>query len=409
MGSSIVLMPQYMRAFKCIGAECEDTCCIGWRVDLDEDTFKKYKRVHHPELTPLFEKYLGRNRSKAGWGNYGKIKMKQGRMCPFLTDERLCCIQLLLGEEYLSNICYSYPRIYNEVDGRVEKSATMSCPEAARLAILNPNIMEFDMVEERLPREGLIKTRINSKAKSKDPSLSYFWDLREFSIDVIQNRNYCLEDRLLLLGMFCKKVKELKENGKASEIPSAIEYFRKFMEDSEIKELLEEVPVLATLQMRLLKELADQRFPFVVTNNRYLQCFAECLHGLEFTQDADLERVGEKYSAACAGYYKPFMRNHEYMLENYLVNHIFKNLFPFDRNDVFDSYIMLVVHYALIKLILIGMSSYHKGLTTELVLKLIQSFAKTVEHNSAYLQKVLDLLHANNYDSLAWMSILIRN
>lgn len=56
---------------------------------------------------------------------------------------------------------------------------------------------------------------------------------------------------------------------------------------------------------------------------------------------------------------------------------------------------MLVVHYALIKLILIGMSSYHKGLTAEPVLKLIQSFAKTVEHNNDVFSLIL-LGHKNH-------------
>jgi len=55
------------------------------------------------------------------------------------------------------------------------------------------------------------------------------------------------------------------------------------------------------------------------------------------------------------------------------------------------------------------MSTHHRGLTPELVVKLIQSFSKTVEHNTAYLNRVLELLHANNYDTMAWMAIMIRN
>ena len=44
-----VLMPQYMAKFRCIGSECEDSCCVGWRVTVDEDTYKKYRRVKDPE------------------------------------------------------------------------------------------------------------------------------------------------------------------------------------------------------------------------------------------------------------------------------------------------------------------------------------------------------------------------
>ncbi|UPG65363.1 hypothetical protein [Metabacillus endolithicus] len=70
---------------------------------------------------------------------------------------------------------------------------------------------------------------------------------------------------------------------------------------------------------------------------------------------------------------------------------------------------MLVIHYSMIKLLLIGLSSYHNGLTTDIVIKLIQSFAKTVEHNGQFLTKVLDILKDEGYTSLAFMAILIKN
>jgi len=117
-----------------------------------------------------------------------------------------------------------------------------------------------------------------------------------------------------------------------------------------------------------------------------------------------------QYTISYSKYYKPFMENHEYIMENYIVNYIFKNLFPFGESlSIFESYVLLVVHYSLIKLHLIGMSSYHHGLTTEIVIKLIQSFAKAVEHNPQYLKSVIDLLKKNDVTNLAYMVILIKN
>ncbi|HIG18403.1 MAG TPA: aminotransferase class III-fold pyridoxal phosphate-dependent enzyme, partial [Candidatus Handelsmanbacteria bacterium] len=34
---------RYLTRFSCIGSECEDDCCHGWRVDIDEATYKKVK------------------------------------------------------------------------------------------------------------------------------------------------------------------------------------------------------------------------------------------------------------------------------------------------------------------------------------------------------------------------------
>lgn len=199
------------------------------------------------------------------------------------------------------------------------------------------------------------------------------------------------------------------DSGRIKEIPALIEKYRELTADGSMRESLADIPAQPTIQMKLLKELADERFPMVVRNGRYIQCFAECLHGLQYTQEAKVEEIGERYAGAYANYYQPFMESHGYILEHYLVNHVFKNLFPFECKTVFDDYIMLVVHYALVKLILIGMSAFHEGLTPDLAVKLIQSFSKTVEHNTAYLNRVLELLHGNGYDTMAWMAIMIRN
>ncbi len=30
--------------FICIGAECEDTCCKGWKIGIDKDSYRAYRR-----------------------------------------------------------------------------------------------------------------------------------------------------------------------------------------------------------------------------------------------------------------------------------------------------------------------------------------------------------------------------
>ncbi|WP_020061386.1 hypothetical protein [Bacillus sp. 123MFChir2] len=54
-------------------------------------------------------------------------------------------------------------------------------------------------------------------------------------------------------------------------------------------------------------------------------------------------------------------------------------------------------------------ASFHKGLTIDLVIKLIQSFAKTVEHNTVYLKNVLALLKTNEFTTMPYMAILAKN
>ena len=40
-----IRMPYYYKDFKCIASKCTDTCCAGWQIIIDEDTYSKYKNV----------------------------------------------------------------------------------------------------------------------------------------------------------------------------------------------------------------------------------------------------------------------------------------------------------------------------------------------------------------------------
>ena len=406
-----LLTPQYMRQFKCVGSQCEDTCCIGWRVNIDHATYRKYQRIPDLELRQELDSCIKRNRSQPGEKNYARIKMNPGNVCPLMNEESLCRIQLRLGEEFLSDVCATYPRVANLVNNVLEKSATMSCPEAARLALLNPDEMEFDELAESVETRNIIDKQIDTHGLAVAKRAErYFWELRIFTIQVLQNRNYSLAERLIILGMFYQRVQNQIDAGQVEEIPRIIASYTNLLEGDELRAELAAIPAQVTIQLELMKELADERVVNGVTSRAYLECFAQFLRGVQYIREATVEEVAARYQEAEETYYRPFMAGREHILENYLVNYVFKNLFPFSGGkNLFDNYVMMVVHYALIKMHLIGMAAFNRGLTEEVVIKLIYSFARAVEHNPPYLRHVLRLLKDNGYDTMAYMAILIKN
>lgn len=407
-----VLMPQYMHNFRCIGSACEECCCSGFLIYIDHKTYKKYQEVRDAELAPLLGKYVTRNRvSNQSEEFYAKLKMLEDTKCPFLNEEGLCKIQLKCGEEYLSDSCTIYPRIINFVNGVLERSAAMSCPEAARKALLNPDRMEFDESEEPASNKNIYMKKMNTQ----DPKLDnkpekYLWELRIFTITVLQDRNYTLSERLILLGMFYMNLQELVSSQKTNEINRLITTYSNILEKGSLRDSLASIPTHYNIQIELLKKIAEIRLTKGVPSKRYLECFTEYLHGIQYTAETKIEELGQHYQNVCKEYYEPFMSKHEYILENYLVNHVFKSLFPFTgEKSIFDSYMMLILYFALIKMHLIGMGGFHKGLTVELVLKLIQSFSKAVDHNQKYLDEIAELMRQNGFNTLPYMAILIKN
>ena len=41
----ILRMPDYFPEFACIADKCTDSCCVGWEIDLDDDTSDYYKSI----------------------------------------------------------------------------------------------------------------------------------------------------------------------------------------------------------------------------------------------------------------------------------------------------------------------------------------------------------------------------
>jgi lysine-N-methylase len=406
-----IFQPRYFNKFKCIGKACEDTCCSGWTVHIDKSTYTKYRKCRDTELKPMLDKKVTRNRTNASNTNYAKIVLSQ-MVCPFLTEEHLCCIQKKLGEAYLSVTCATYPRSTRIVNGVVERALSVSCPEVTRLALLNRDVMEFEEINNvdniHIGEETKVIDTCNYKRSSKP--YQYFWELRGFTIFILQSRTYPLWQRLIILGLFYDQLNQNIE-GKEDNIPELISTYSERINKGVFHEALDGIPNQPTMQLRLLSTLIELRVNRSYTTERFLECLDEFSQGIQSISESSQEESDLYYAEAYSQYYKPFMDQHEYILENYLVNYVFLNLFPFgSRKDIYDEYVLLAIHFAIIKNLLIGLAGYHKtNFGIAHVVKLIQSFSKAVEHNSTYLKYVVDFFEENDLKNSACMAILIKN
>lgn len=115
--------------FACIGGRCPLTCCKGWEITVDSETYGKWKN----EFTNADNvRHTVSKKKSYGKVEY-KINMGQGKCCPYFNEEGLCGIVIRYGEEYLPTICRQFPRIINEYDGRKEKTLSCACPEVVDL------------------------------------------------------------------------------------------------------------------------------------------------------------------------------------------------------------------------------------------------------------------------------------
>lgn len=116
----------FFDSFVCSGSACQNTCCSGWDIALDKETYDFYEASHG-----AFSKYVKKNIGQTD-GNYF-IKMTEKKECPFLDEMGLCKIYQEYGPEHMGNACKLFPRACLNIEGKTTFSMlNHSCEEVLK-------------------------------------------------------------------------------------------------------------------------------------------------------------------------------------------------------------------------------------------------------------------------------------
>lgn len=201
------IIPHYFEKFRCVAAECEDTCCAGWAIMIDEESLEKYKNM---------EGALGnRVRNSIDWEN-GSFCQYEKR-CAFLNEDNLCDLHMEAGEHMLCKTCRDYPRHMEEYEGLREGSLSLSCIEAAKIILGCKEPVQFLRFEDEVEDEEyedfdfLLFTKL--------------MDARDKIIDLLQNREIDIMVRIGLCLEFAQKMQEALESDELFKVDEMLEQF----------------------------------------------------------------------------------------------------------------------------------------------------------------------------------------
>lgn len=172
--------------FKCVNKNCKHNCCIGWQINVDKRTLKKYRKIKGAFAEKL----------KNGVDFKGaKFKMQNGR-CAFLNSDNLCEIIINLGENSLCQICRDHPRYRNFFSAFTEIGFGLCCEEAAFKLVSYPDKISPVLVSSDKKRG----TRLNKKEKAFERKKLLF---RQKAFDTVQDRSETIYNRVSSLLGFC--------------------------------------------------------------------------------------------------------------------------------------------------------------------------------------------------------------
>ena len=414
---SKLFQPDYADDFRCIGPACEDSCCEEWTVHVDQSTFEKYQNLPAGPLRTIIDENIVRSPEPAQ-GNEGsaaatfaQIRLNALHKCPLLSADGLCRIQVEHGEEFLPRACAIYPRVPYSIGGVEEKALSLSCPEAARLVLLNPQL-PTGTEQDGGPRIG------GDGADEDDPCLPYFRSLRNSALALVGNRVYPLWQRLFLLGLLSRRFDAIAPDERPRRVPQLLAEFEATVASGHLKATMNTLPADHAQQLDLVLLLAGMLLHRSHIRPRFVECVQAFTEGIGNGAGATLESLTACYAAAHDRYYAPFFEKHPYILENYLINTIFRCKFPFGRDwaktgatpSMSRETALLTAQFALMKGLLIGVAGFHReGFSAGHVVHTIQAASKHFEHHTEFLTGAYALMVEKRLDGQLGLAILLRN
>ena len=383
-----IRVPEYFKDFKCIASKCEDTCCAGWGIVIDDVTYDRYKNVQG--------KFGERLRSEIVHEAGENIFVLKGNNCPFLNKEKTCDIYINIGEENLCYTCQQYPRYTEEFGSLREIGISLSCPEAARIMLNNDKKVTFELSEN----EEVVSSY-------NDINAQLFIELlesRNIVMDMLQDRDIDLRKRVALALLFVDEIQEKIDESEIKEIKSVREkYSDKFF----LEELLEK-----------LEEYKDNEGIKYDNIQEYFNVFRDLKHitpndplGLNdvvryFWQADEDEELYILKHKQFVEYYEDKIYKFENILVYFVFRYFMKAVFDYDALAKIKT---AIISYMMIRELAVVRYIENNEFTDEDMVDIAHTYSKDIEHLEENIEALAELFETNDVFDIEEMVIALMN
>lgn len=330
------LMPDYFTSFRCKMGACRSACCEGWPISVSmKDYFMLLGADVSKELRIRLDcaLHLAEHPTEDA---YAVILPRYDGNCAVRMADGRCAIHCELGEDALSSVCRLYPR-----GVRTGETHECSCANSCE-AIVE---MFFDREEKirfvSAPMDFHVPER--KKRVHTFETAGYEQEIRLMLISIMQERDFLIPERMVLLGRRMHLIDEAMKNKNHERIVELIHESGK--EEAPLLKQPTHGDVLDGL------EISNHMLSLLDERSESIRAYGENALALFGEGESEYEiymRAKEAFQTSCPEWEKWF--------EHMIVNHMFFSQFPYqDRPmDLEDEFLALCAVYMLLRFLLIG-------------------------------------------------------
>jgi lysine-N-methylase len=388
---NLIITPNYVAEFNCVGPTCEDSCCKHWTVYFDKKSYKN--TVSNPAFADLAKiAFVEIKQSKEHWAS---IKLDEQGACPFLTQEELCKIHQVGGESALSYTCKTYPKKDTFVGKNKYQSLSLSCPEVARLVLFDPNAFQF-------------QSHNSGNKKPTKPSPIWLEKSYDYSLDLLINANLDWEQALLSIGLLSKT----SENASQYQIPieeldNRHYQLKRFAESGLMAQQYEKIPYETSHQANLFVAIHAE---LCSINPRSEQPrFSELNSAIDLVCNEDnhysIDVINQGWNQVAL----PALEKNPDVFERYILYYLYHNHFPGPETQTpSQSFILLVIDCFIIRCYLSAMALKNKELNQREIILCFQVYLVVRQHNPTYTERLLAILEECSLNSISAVMTLLK-
>jgi len=379
MSETKAFQPLYFKKFACTCDKCTYNCCRhNWQIRIDKNTYDKYVDLKNDTGKEILDKINLISQDPF----IAIISANNDGSCHFLDEKGFCSIQLNTGYDYLSRTCRIHPRSISYIEGIFETYLELSCEEAVRVILFQEEPMTFE--ESVLEPDGsgnIIPNRMLTAEKytTSTNAVKLFTKLRMISVTIIQSRQYMMRFRMLLLCLLTEQVKDLVPSGQDQMIikcaDETLTMINTGVYDSLAQQMPDGIEIDFEIVLDIFKDMGTKR------DKRFKEILDRALEGLDIS--ADNYEIPDNFREKYKQYYIKYFADKEFIFENYIVNHILMEGFPFNygkESGIMANYADLLAKYNLMEFLLVGVCNYHGSFDKWNIIDCVSAFARCYDH-----------------------------
>ena len=403
----IVSKPGFYDDFHCIGSRCRNHCCHDWNVKITKQEFKNIKRhIQSEELKNIFAHgFSAQHHTSMQKTRTYQIKQDEYGNCLFLDEKGLCRIHKECGEALLAQVCKNFPKratlYYMQ---KANYALSLGCEEVVRLLFLQKDGFFIKACQQQADKKMVCDIFDDNKAK-QFPSVVYFYDMKMLFLGILQNRQYTLSERMVLLAMALQKIEKEQH---LENIPAFVNHFLNNMNQAEYQKMyrdfFKKVKKDSKVNIQHMMAYLD-----ILSNHKgtWGQIWEEIMpqkSNHNKTQH-DKNKAMDIDKAAYENAKKEFeqyLQKNPHFLENIMVSVAWYNEYPYISGfSLWESYCLFAVVYSIYHFVLTLYCQKQK--TQEQIIDCIVVLSRILTHSRQVWEKMYEIFKQNN--TLAHMAV----